>query len=163
MIVGSGPDEESLKKLAEKLGISDRVIFAGKAPYDDVPAYYHVASAFVPASITETQGLPTIEPMAASCPTLCINDDAFNKVISNELDGFLFNNQEEMIKYIEELIVDKKLRENISKQGRITADKYNSRNYAIGVLNVYRYALKEKKKKNKFFILRWIDKMKEDL
>ena len=163
MIVGSGPDEESLKKLAEKLGISDRVIFAGKAPYDDVPAYYHVASAFVTASITETQGLTTIESMAASCPTLCINDDAFNKVISNELDGFLFNNQEEMIKYIEELIVDKKLRENISKQGRITADKYNSRNYAIGVLNVYRYALKEKKKKNKFFILRWIDKMKEDL
>lgn len=163
MVVGGGPEEDYLKELAEKLNISDRVIFTGKVPYDDVPSYYHVGSAFITASVTETQGLTTIEAMAASCPTLCINDPAFSKVIENELDGFLFNDQKEMINYIEELINNKKLRDNISKQGRITADKYNSRNYATSVLQVYRYALKEKKKKNKFFLLRWIDKFKEDV
>ena len=163
MIVGAGPDEEEIKKLANKLGILDRIIFTGKVPYDDVPAYYHVASAFITASTSETQGLTTIESMAASCPTICINDNAFNKVIDNELDGFLFDNKKEMVKYIEDLITDKKLRETISKQGRLTADKYNSRNYALSVLNVYRYALKENKKQRKFFLFKWIDKMKENI
>jgi glycosyltransferase involved in cell wall biosynthesis len=39
VLVGSGPQEASLKELASKLAITQEVIFAGRIPHDEVHRY----------------------------------------------------------------------------------------------------------------------------
>lgn len=74
LIVGDGPSVSDLKEQAIKLNIQDKVIFAGKQPWEKVPLYYNIGDVFVNASITETQGLTFIEAMASrstNCSKIC--------------------------------------------------------------------------------------------
>lgn len=148
LIVGDGPDADSFKKEASKLG--DNVIFTGKILYPDIPAHYQLGSVFVTASKTETQGLTIIEAMAGSLPVVCVNDDSFNNVVVNDLNGYLFNNKKEYRKYIEKLILDKSFYEYLCGQARISTKPYSSKYYASRCVDVYREALKNKKHKKGF-------------
>ena len=65
VLIGDGPSRQSLGELADELGILERVVFTGGLPFEEVPRYLKAADAFAFASFTETQGLVTIEAMAA--------------------------------------------------------------------------------------------------
>lgn len=47
LLVGGGPQEDNLKKLASELGIEDKVIFVGRVPHDQVQAYYDLIDVLV--------------------------------------------------------------------------------------------------------------------
>ena len=74
MIVGRGRILDDLKKQAEKLEISDRIIFTGEVPHDKVAAYYQMGDVFLNASVSETQGLTFVEAMAAKTPVVARYD-----------------------------------------------------------------------------------------
>lgn len=57
LIVGDGPYGRKLRKLAQRLGVTDSVIFAGSAPWDDLPAYYDAATVFAMPCRTRRAGL----------------------------------------------------------------------------------------------------------
>ena len=46
LIVGIGPYEASLRKLASASGVADRVVFAGAAPYSELAAYFRAGNVF---------------------------------------------------------------------------------------------------------------------
>ena len=46
LIVGVGPYDASLRKLAASTGVSDRVIFAGAASYEELAAYFRAGDVF---------------------------------------------------------------------------------------------------------------------
>lgn len=46
LIVGSGPYDGALRKLAVAHGVADRVVFAGAAPYAELPAYFRAGDVF---------------------------------------------------------------------------------------------------------------------
>ncbi len=46
-IVGDGSNYEACKRLAEKLGVQEKVIFYGRKPLEDMPKYYAMADALV--------------------------------------------------------------------------------------------------------------------
>ena len=66
LLVGDGPHRRALEGLAARLGVADRVVFAGAR--DDVPSLLAAADLFVLPSLTEA--LPTVvaEAMAAGLP-----------------------------------------------------------------------------------------------
>lgn len=68
VIVGNGPEEESLKKQVAQLGISDRVFFLGFR--EDIPDCLHSFDCFVSASFSEGLGLNILEAMAADVPVV---------------------------------------------------------------------------------------------
>ena len=147
LIVGDGPDKQKYEQLAENLGLKDNIIFNGKAAWEEIPIYYHASSVFATASTTETQGLTVIEAMAAGVPPLCIDDDSFRGTVTDELNGRVFNNQEEYINQVIEFYENKKIIDAYSKQARVQAEHCSSRSYASSVLEVYQRALKEKKER----------------
>src|SRR2546425_3276466 len=49
-VAGGGPERESLEKLAQKLGVADRVRFLGQVSERDLPALYNLATVYVGAS-----------------------------------------------------------------------------------------------------------------
>ena len=137
IIVGDGPDIKDLIDLSKKEGLENKIIFAGKAPWTDVPKYYSLCDVFVTASKTETQGLTVMEAMGASKPVVTIRDESFELMITDKKDGLFFDDEKSYVDMIYEVYKNKKLRDEISFNARLTADKYSPYNYAKNVLKVY--------------------------
>lgn len=47
LLVGGGPQEQQLKELASQLKLSDKVIFTGRVPHDQVQRYYNLTDVLV--------------------------------------------------------------------------------------------------------------------
>lgn len=162
IIVGDGPDKEKYEKLSNSLGLSNNIIFTGKAAWGDMPYYYHVSDVFATASKTETQGLTIIEAMASQVVPVCMRDEAFQSMVTEELNGLFFVTNEEYEVEIKRLYLNPKELKRFDKQARIQAEHYSSKNYADRVLEVYQRAIKEKQEENRFgFISKIIKVIKE--
>ena len=69
LVLGRGDDQPRLAALAEELGISDRVVFAGFVKNEDLVAHYNLADAYVMPS-QEGFGIVYLEAMACGVPVL---------------------------------------------------------------------------------------------
>ena len=153
IIVGDGPDKEKYEKLSKDLDLEDNIIFTGKVSWGDMPYYYHVADIFATASKTETQGLTIIEAMASNVVPVCMRDEAFQSMVTEDLNGLFFETEEEYQKQVIFLYENRDELQKIDKQARIQAEHYSSKNYADRVLEVYNRAIKEKQEENRFGII----------
>lgn len=97
LVVGSGPSQEDLMELAKELDIDRNTEFLGLLPVQDIPIYYHLADAFISASVTETQGLTFIEALACGLPVFARPDEPLEDIIIDQKTGFLFNNPKEFV------------------------------------------------------------------
>ncbi|MBL8552329.1 MAG: glycosyltransferase family 4 protein [Hyphomonadaceae bacterium] len=70
VILGDGELRGGLEGQITQLGLGDSVILAGYKSYDELPAYYGLAGAFVHVSTTEQWGLVVNEAMAAGLPVI---------------------------------------------------------------------------------------------
>lgn len=153
IIVGDGPDKDKYEELSREIGQEKNIIFTGKVSWDDMPYYYNIANVFATASKTETQGLTVIEAMAANVVPVCMRDEAFQSMVTEDLNGLFFETMDEYIEQIEFLINNPQDLKRFDKQARIQAEHYGSKGYAISVLEVYNRAIKEKQAENRFGII----------
>lgn len=160
LLIGDGPYLKDFKSQVNKLKLNDNVKFLGKIPWEEIPKYYQLANIFVTASKTETQGLTVIEAMAASIPVIAIDDESFNTVIVDDLNGKLFKNKRQYKIALSELIEDSQKRERLSNQARISTEVHSSKYFAEKVLDVYKKALGNDYKNDK---KRFIDKLKRQI
>ncbi len=67
LLVGGGPQEANLKAQAARLGIGDRVIFAGRVPHDEVSRYYDLIDllAYPRHSMRLTELVTPLKPLEA--------------------------------------------------------------------------------------------------
>lgn len=149
VIVGDGPDLDKLKELTKELKIENNIIFTGKIALNNIPLYYMLGDIFVTASKTETQGLTVVEAMSASIPVVAVNDDSFKNSVIDDLNGYLFDSDEEYISYISKIYEDKELYDRLSKQARILSNDFSSEIFGKKVLKVYETAIKNYNENNK--------------
>lgn len=88
-IIGSGPEEEPLKKLAEELGLGEKVILHGRMDRAKVLEFMRGAHSFVMISENEVFGLVYLEAMAASCITIGSKNEGIDGVIEDGKNGIL--------------------------------------------------------------------------
>ena len=69
LIIGRGDDRPRLEKLAQDLGVADRVVFAGFLPTEALVDHYRVADAYIMPS-QEGFGIVYLEAMACGKPVL---------------------------------------------------------------------------------------------
>lgn len=89
-VVGDGDQRGSLTKLSSELGVSDRVVWHGKLPDDELRLTLTNATAFVIASIAELQSIATLEAMASGLPIIAANAMALPHLVDEGANGFLF-------------------------------------------------------------------------
>ncbi len=73
-ILGTGPEEQVLKKLAKTLGVEDRVEFKGHIDHALIPALLHGADIFIRPSRSEGMGNSFIEAMVAGLPVIATQE-----------------------------------------------------------------------------------------
>ncbi|MDC0302592.1 glycosyltransferase [bacterium] len=90
VILGTGPDEELLRKQALDEVIPD-VTFAGFQQFETLVAYYAMAGAFIHPALQEQWGLVVNEAMACGLPVLCSSTvGACHDLVLDGENGFRF-------------------------------------------------------------------------
>lgn len=94
LLVGGGPAEDQLRHLSEKLGLSDRVMFVGRVPHEQVQRYYALADVMVyprkPIRLTETvTPLKPLEAMAQKKPLIASDVGGHRELIEDGRTGLL--------------------------------------------------------------------------
>ncbi|HLO87472.1 MAG TPA: glycosyltransferase family 4 protein [Nostocaceae cyanobacterium] len=69
LVIGRGDDKPRLEQLTKDLGVSDRVIFAGFVPTEELMLHYRLADAYIMPS-QEGFGIVYLEAMACGIPVL---------------------------------------------------------------------------------------------
>ena len=145
MIVGDGPELQNLKQLVKKLKLEKNVILTGKVDYSLVPSYFNTCNIIASFSTSETQGLTIIEGLAASKPTLCINDESFRAMIENSYNGYLFDSDEEFRELVFKLMSDKELYKEMANNAKNSTYKFSKEVFGADILKVYHKAIKARK------------------
>lgn len=130
LIVGDGQMKEELVELAEKTGVSDKFIFTGIVPYDDVPKYINASGVCVVPKRPLKSGyspLKLYEYMACGKPVVASRLEGF-EILEKQKAGILVEPEkpEELAKAVIRLLKDEKLREEMGRNGREYVVKYHS-------------------------------------
>lgn len=83
VIIGSGPDEASLKQLAAELKIENHVFFLGQQPAEVVREKLYSAKVFVMSSVSEGMPKAVIEAMVTSTPVVSTAVGAIPEILDS--------------------------------------------------------------------------------
>ena len=146
VIIGDGEERKALRKYAQQLNIAERVEFTGKVPFGDVPRYLKAADLFCFASITETQGLVTMEAIAAGLPVVAVNATGTTDVIEHGQEGLLTDNDSlALAGAIQQVIDDEALLQRLREGAQKRAQDFDIILQTKRLLDVYRQAIEDKK------------------
>lgn len=70
LVAGDGEHRHKLEDIAQKSGVTERVIFAGHVKHEDIPKYLKISDIFVRPSIIEGMGSAFVEAFAAGIPVI---------------------------------------------------------------------------------------------
>ena len=132
VLVGNGKYEKEFKRLAKALRLGNTVIFTGKITDEEVQQIYSLADVYIGAGTAELQGLSVMEGMATGLPVLAVNAVALPELVSNGVNGYLFEMEvkdlaDKMLQILEDeeklKEMSKKSLEIISKHDKIETIK----------------------------------------
>src|SRR6516225_1853110 len=133
-IIGSGPQRETLKAQAKRLGLADRVRLLGAQAHETVRLAYQRASVFalpcVIASNGDRDGIPNVllEAMASGVPVVSTPISGIPELIESGLDGLLVppNDPAALAAAIDNLLASQELRESLARAARAKIEAWFS-------------------------------------
>jgi len=130
LIIGDGPMKEELIDLAEQMAVSDKFIFTGVVPYEEVPKYINASDICVVYKKPLKSGyspLKLYEYMACEKPVIASRVEGF-EILEENHAGILVEpeNPKELAKAIIKLLKDERLRRELGENGR----KYVTKNHS---------------------------------
>lgn len=146
VIIGDGEQKDELIKMAQKMGIARQVEFTGKIPFDEVPLYLKAADLFCFASTTETQGLVTMEALAAGLPVVAVEASGTQDVVENDQQGLLTeNNGEALAAAINRVLDDEALFNRYKQATTDRAATFDMKRKAEDLIEVYHQAIEDQR------------------
>lgn len=145
IIVGGGPELESLKNLTKDLDLNDKVYFTGVKQRDQVMSYYHVAEAFISASTTETQGLTYIEALACGLPVFARFDTVIKDIVIENKTGFYFDDHEDLALKIESFINNPDFKVTLKANALKMSENYSLDTFYKNIIQCYETAIEMEK------------------
>ena len=146
VLLGDGPNRKELVELTQDLGIAGRVDFVGKVPFEEIPCYLKAADLFCFSSLTETQGLVTVEAMAAGLPVVAVDATGTRDVIEHGKDGLLTpDDSQALAQAISRVLEDPQLADRLKAAGLDKARSYSIAEQAQKLLSVYQEAIEARK------------------
>lgn len=115
LVAGSGPEAEELRALAAS---NPRIKFLGPLSQQQLGSlYYHAVACIVPSITYETFGIVIIEAFARKTPVIVRDLGALPEVVKDSGGGFIYRNDDELLRAIEELATQKDLRDQLGRKG----------------------------------------------
>ncbi|HET6201958.1 MAG TPA: glycosyltransferase family 1 protein [Planctomycetota bacterium] len=127
-----------LRRLAERIGVGDRLEFAGARTDAELPTLYASCLAAVFPSLYEGFGIPLLEAMRCGAPVLASAAGAHADVAGDAALLFDPSDPEELAARIASVAADPGLRARLREAGRRRAAKFSWRDSAQRLAEVYR-------------------------
>ncbi len=144
-IAGEGIERRRLERLAEKLGIKDKVEFTGLISHEKVLELFENSHVFIMISNIETFGMAFLEAMAKGNIVIGSKNTGIDGFIENNKNGFIIdpNLEGELTTVLNRIFLNRSLNElktillnSFNKISR-TTDKISSENYFNNIKKAY--------------------------
>lgn len=120
IIAGDGVELDNMKKMADRLGISNQVEFVGYiSEIEDKMKIYANSKIFISCSKGEGFPVSLLEAMSCGCVPVVSNVGDIVDMINQGENGYVFNdteNEKEFTHYLLELLVNKQLLDSMRKE-----------------------------------------------
>lgn len=137
LLVGDGPLRDQLRADAERLGIGDRLVMAGRVAPDRVPEYIQSMDVVVHTSLRE--GIARVLPQAGAVgkPVVTFELDGAPEVIRDGVSGYLVPpvDTDGIAARTVELLRDPERREQLGEAGRRFAEEHFSVDRMVDRIN----------------------------
>ena len=145
-VVGTGRQEQELRKLTITLGLEDRVCFAGKMNSTELSSFYCQATVVVvPSRSPETFGLIGPEAMRFGVPIIASDVGGMGEWLKNNETGFLVppNDPPALAKAIDKLFADHKCLERFGKKAKERFENFFLPEYHVDkILELFKALIK---------------------
>lgn len=122
LIVGQGPQEQSLKELAASLDLEGRVEFSGRVEHDRVPAVLQQMDVFAALSRLDSEsfGVSVLEASACGLPVLVSEAGGLPEVVRPGETGLIVPREDvrAAAAALQKLTADEELRQRLGRAGR---------------------------------------------
>lgn len=132
---------ERTRKEAEKLGLKDKVVFAGELSNEELSEIYQNGLAYVFPSLSEGFGLPGLEAMQQNLPVISSNKEPLPEVYGPAAIYFNPESVQDMAAKILEVISNGLLMEKLKILGQNQVKRYSWDKCARQTLEVYKQVL----------------------
>jgi len=151
LIVGKGPEIQSLRKLVKVLSLDEKVIFLGRVSSNCIPQIYNIADLFIaPFRMIgrDIEGFPLVVQEAQACgiPVISTNTPGPPELVENGRTGFIveMNSPRKIAEKVRVLYEDERIRRDMARSARKRAEKLlDWEVVATKIENVLRVALKQ--------------------
>jgi len=89
LVVGDGDEMPALRRMAEELGVSERIVFAGSVERNELPDFYRSADVFVALSDRTNVSNSLHEAMISGLPVVVLNTGSTSDVVRDGETGIL--------------------------------------------------------------------------
>lgn len=149
IIVGMGPEEKNLRKIAldNNLHLGKNIFFLGSVPHEEVSSIFASGDVCIVPSITdpvtkerEGQGMVAIESLATGTCVIASKSGGLGDIIDGHSTGLLTEekNNNDIADKILILLRDKKYRQSLAKTGRIfVRNNYDWKNISKNLSKIY--------------------------
>jgi glycosyltransferase involved in cell wall biosynthesis len=122
-VIGDGPDRARLIELADKLGLSDRIMWCGHVKHGELPRLLARASVLIAPFVDEGLGLVAAEAQLCETPPVAFASGGLTDVIENDVTGVLVTpgDVDGLAAGVGKILQDPALRERLGRAGRVAA------------------------------------------
>jgi colanic acid/amylovoran biosynthesis glycosyltransferase len=119
-IIGAGEEEDKLRYLINRLGLTDRVVLSGRQPAEKVRQALEEADIFILPSLSEGLSNAALEAMAMEIPVVSTTAGGMSEAITDGQEGFLVSPMQPdmMVAKLKKLLDQPKLRMQMGQAGR---------------------------------------------
>lgn len=146
-IVGTGPESEAVKRLADEFGVGRRVHMLGFLDHAALAPYYAACDVFILPSLQEAQPLVVMEAMWFSRPVIVTRAIvAASELVEQGENGYIVDPDsiEDLASRLSALAADPALRRRMGEASRRRADAYRPAHVVDALEDAYRGVLKHR-------------------
>ncbi|OGN00668.1 MAG: hypothetical protein A2651_03320 [Candidatus Yanofskybacteria bacterium RIFCSPHIGHO2_01_FULL_42_12] len=128
VIIGDGPDRESLNLMINNLNLDKKVFLAGKKPREELATYLAAADMFVLNSGYEGFSHQILEAMTCGIPVIASAVGGNRELITQGDNGFLvkYNDEFNLVEAIKTIWQNPEFKEGLTESGKDTVARFSS-------------------------------------
>jgi glycosyltransferase involved in cell wall biosynthesis len=137
VVAGTGPEATPMRRLADELGVGERVELAGQLSRAALRDLYARSHAFVLPSERESFGIAALEARAAGLPVIGMMASGVRDFVRQGVDGLLARDEAELSRHISRLALDAPFRDYVRNRSALTPPPYDWREVRAMHLEFY--------------------------
>ncbi|MFA5954056.1 MAG: glycosyltransferase [Patescibacteria group bacterium] len=145
LVVGDGPERESLEALTKARGIADSVRFLGMKSSKEIVEILQVSDGFITASCSENMPMTILEAMAVGLPIVGVRALGVPELVKEKENGFLAEpgDTKALAAALVTLAEESELQERYGKSSRQLALQYDPEKLLLQLETIYKQALND--------------------